>query len=224
MIRRNVRKKMRERKGRQRRAARNMTYQKLALSTLLLCCYAAAAVAGEVTGVVVDPSGQPIPGAQVAAINAVGVITEQITDDKGHFDFYVSPLYEDVRLRVAAAGFTTATLSIAASQIQLSIAPQTDSVRVTGFAMDMPASQQGSMVTVITSQELRDRNEPLVVDVLRTDVPGAVFSQSGYTGSVTDLFLRGGDSKYNLVLLNGIPINSFYYGGSSISRIFPPIS
>ncbi|MGD1071975.1 MAG: TonB-dependent receptor [Bryobacteraceae bacterium] len=204
---------MRKRKGRQRRAARNMTYQKLAFSTFVLLCCAAAAVAAEVTGVVVDPSGQPIAGAQVAAFNAVGVITEQITDDRGHFDFYVSPLYEDVRLRVAAPGFSTTTVSIAASQIQLSIAPQTDSVRVTGFAMDMPASQQGSIVTVITSQELRDRNEPMMVDVLRADVPGAVFSQSGYTGSVTDLFLRGGDSKYNLVLLNGIPINSFYYGG-----------
>ena len=32
-------------------------------------------------------------------------------------------------------------------------------------------------------------------------------------GSVADLFVRGGDSNYNLVLLDGIPINSFYYGG-----------
>ena len=212
MIRNIFRKPMLKRKGRQRRAARNMIYQKLAFYTLVLSACAVTAVAAEVTGVVVDPSGQPISGAQVAAFNAVGVITEQITDDRGHFDFYVSPLYDDVKLRVAAPGFSTTTLSIAASQIQLAIAPQTDSVKVTGFAMDIPASEQGSIISVITSQELRDRNEPLVADAMR-EIPGAVFSQSGYTGSVNDLLMRGGDSKYNLVLLNGIPINSFYYGG-----------
>jgi outer membrane cobalamin receptor len=45
------------------------------------------------------------------------------------------------------------------------------------------------------------------------DLPGMVFAQSGARGSVADLFVRGGSSNYNLVELNGIPINSFYYGG-----------
>ena len=45
------------------------------------------------------------------------------------------------------------------------------------------------------------------------ELPGMVFAQSGARGSVADLFVRGGDSNYNLVELNGIPINSFYYGG-----------
>ena len=45
------------------------------------------------------------------------------------------------------------------------------------------------------------------------ELPGMVFSQNGARGSVADLFVRGGSSNYNLVELNGIPINSFYYGG-----------
>src|ERR1039457_4239642 len=45
------------------------------------------------------------------------------------------------------------------------------------------------------------------------ELPGLVFAQDGARGSVADLFVRGGQSTYNLVLLNGIPINSFYYGG-----------
>jgi outer membrane cobalamin receptor len=40
-----------------------------------------------------------------------------------------------------------------------------------------------------------------------------VFAQDGARGSVADLFVRGGSSNYNLVELNGIPINSFYHGG-----------
>ena len=45
------------------------------------------------------------------------------------------------------------------------------------------------------------------------ELPGMVFAQNGARGSVADLFVRGGSSNYNLVELNGIPINSFYYGG-----------
>ena len=45
------------------------------------------------------------------------------------------------------------------------------------------------------------------------ELPGMVFAQSGARGSVADLYVRGGGSNYNLVEMNGIPINSFYYGG-----------
>jgi outer membrane cobalamin receptor len=168
--------------------------------------------AAELKGVVVDPSSRPIPGAQVAAINASGVITSQITDDRGAFDIYVSPLYDGVQLRVAATGFLTTTVGMTAAHIQLSLAPQADSIRVVGSAIDVPASQQGTSVTTITSAELRSRNEAQAEDLIR-ETPGVQLEQSGPRGSVTDLFVRGSDSKYNLVLLDGIPINSFYYGG-----------
>jgi outer membrane cobalamin receptor len=184
------------------------------IKSLFLCFVAGASAlsAAELKGVVVDPSTRPISGAQVAAITSLGVITQQITDDRGAYDIYVSPLYENVQLRVTAAGFQTVTVGMGASQIQLALAPQSDSIRVTGSIIDVPASQQGTSVSVITSRELRDRNEAQAEDLMR-EIPGVQLEQSGPRGSVTDLFVRGSDSKYNLVLLDGIPINSFYYGG-----------
>ena len=176
------------------------------------CACVSPASAAEYTGTVTDPSGRPVPGAQIAAINAVGVITQQITDDQGRFDIYISPLYDDFRFRVAAPGFQTTIVASGASHIQLPLAPQSDSVRVIGSAIDVPASEQGTSVTTITSREIRERNEPLAADLLR-QVPGVVIAQSGSRGAVSSLFVRGGDSKYNLVLLDGIPINSFYFGG-----------
>jgi len=170
------------------------------------------ALAAQFTGVVVDPSSQPVPGAQVAAINAVGIISRQITDDKGMFSIYLSPLYENVQFRVTAEGFQTVTVSAGASRIQLALAPVSDSVSVIGSAIDIPADEQGSSVTVITSREIRERNEPLAADLLR-QVPGVVMAQNGSRGAVSSLFVRGGDSKYNLVLLDGMPIILFYYGG-----------
>ncbi len=174
--------------------------------------FASSLYSAEIQGTVSDPAQRPISGAQVAAFNDVGVIVEQITDDRGHFDFNVSPLFENYQLRVTAPGFQTVTVAAAASIIQLALAPQSDSIRVQGTAIDVPASQQGTSVSVITSAEIRERNEAQPLDLMR-ELPGMVFAQSGARGSVADLFVRGGDSNYNLVELNGIPINSFYYGG-----------
>ena len=70
-------------------------------------------------------------------------------------------------------------------------------------AIDVPASQQGTGVSVITSAEIRDRNEAQTVDLMR-ELPGMVFAQDGARGSLADLFVRGGSSNYNLVELNGI--------------------
>ena len=168
--------------------------------------------AAEIQGTVFDPAHSPIAGAQVAAVNDVGVIVRQITDDQGHFDFNVSPLFENYRLRVTAPGFQMVTVGAGASNITLSLAPQSDSIRVEGSAIDVPASQQGTSVSVVTSAEIRDRNEAQTVDLMR-ELPGMVFAQDGARGSVADLFVRGGSSNYNLVELNGIPINSFNYGG-----------
>ena len=163
-------------------------------------------------GVVLDPTNHPIAGAQVAAINSKGVITQQITGDDGRFNIYLSPLYEGVSFRVAASGFETATVPIPAPSIHLAIAPLAESIRVAASAIDTPSAEQGSSVTVIQGREIRERNEAQVVDLLR-QTPGMVIAQSGARGTVASVFTRGGDSKYNLVLFNGIPVNGFYYGG-----------
>ena len=179
---------------------------------MALALFASSLFAAEIKGTVTDPTQSPIPGALVAAVNDVGVIVQQITDDQGHFDFNVSPLFSNYQLRVTAPGFQMVTVGAAASNIQLSLAPQSDSIRVEGSAIDVPADQQGTSVSTITSAEIRERNEAQAVDLMR-ELPGMVFAQDGARGSVADLFVRGGSSNYNLVELNGIPINSFYYGG-----------
>lgn len=179
---------------------------------LLASAFGSSLRAADVKGMVTDPSGAPVAGAQVAAVSQVGVILSQITDDLGGYDFNVSPLYENVELRITAPGFQSVTAPLGAAAIRLELSPQTDSIRVTGSAIDIPASRQGGSVSIVTSAELRSRNEAQAVDVMRT-LPGLTVSQSGARGTVGSVFIRGGESKYNLVLINNIPINSFYFGG-----------
>lgn len=61
-------------------------------------------------------------------------------------------------------------------------------------------------MTVITGAELRARGLTHVADALR-DVPGAAVVQVGSVGGVTSLFLRGGNSNYVKVLVDGVPMN-----------------
>jgi len=182
------------------------------ICALVVCACTVPARGAELKGVVVDPTGAAVAGAQVAAFTPLGVITEQITDDKGGFDLYISPLYLDAQLRVTAPGFSAVTVGIGASQIQLKPAAQADSVRRAGSALDTPAGRQGTSAGTITSLDLRQRNEAQAFDLLR-ETPGVLLEQSGPRGSLTELLVRGGSSDYNLVLLNGIPVNSFYFGG-----------
>jgi vitamin B12 transporter len=62
-------------------------------------------------------------------------------------------------------------------------------------------------VTVVTGEELRARGITRVSDVLRT-IPGATVAQNGSVGSVNSLFLRGGESRYTKVLIDGVAVNS----------------
>ena len=173
---------------------------RIQVSGLLACflIFSAALSAAEVKGTVADPSGAPIAGAQVSVVSRLGVETQTVTSPAGAFEFAAAPA-QDAHLVITAPGFRTATVAIAATvSVTLAIAPQVDSVAVVGSAVDVAASQQGSSVDIVSREEIRTRNEPYAMDLLRY-LPGVNFEQNGPAGSVASLFLRGGDSNYTLV-------------------------
>lgn len=61
-------------------------------------------------------------------------------------------------------------------------------------------------VTIITGDELRLRGITTVGDALG-EVSSAYVAQTGSQGGTTSLFLRGGESKYVKVLVDGVPTN-----------------
>jgi vitamin B12 transporter len=61
-------------------------------------------------------------------------------------------------------------------------------------------------VTVLTGEELRAQGIRSVAEALR-QVPGAQVVQNGSFGAATSLFLRGGQSDYVKVLVDGVPAN-----------------
>src|SRR5207245_1876960 len=79
-------------------------------------------------------------------------------------------------------------------------------VVVTATRIPTPADAVTAAVTVISGAELRAQGIRTVLDALR-DVPAAAVVQTGSFGGVTSLFLRGGQSKYVKVLVDGVPVN-----------------
>jgi vitamin B12 transporter len=77
---------------------------------------------------------------------------------------------------------------------------------VTATGAPTPADEVVSSITVIEGEELRARGLRFVQDALR-EVPGAAVVQAGSYGGVSSVFLRGGESDYVKVLIDGVPVN-----------------
>ena len=70
----------------------------------------------------------------------------------------------------------------------------------------MAADSVASTVAVLRGDDLRARGIRFVGDALR-QVPGSHVVQGGAFGAATSLFLRGGESDYVKVLVDGVPVN-----------------
>ena len=79
-------------------------------------------------------------------------------------------------------------------------------VVVTATRSPIPAERVPSSVSVITGAQLRAQGITAVSDALR-QVPGLAVVQTGSYGGATSLFIRGGESKFAKVLIDGVSVN-----------------
>jgi vitamin B12 transporter len=95
---------------------------------------------------------------------------------------------------------TVWSLAVAAEPVRL--AP----LVVTSTQMAVPVSELPSAITVINRGEIESRQITDVQQLLRM-VPGLSVTQSGGRGGQTSVFPRGGNANFNLVLVDGVPVN-----------------
>ncbi len=166
-----------------------------------------AAADRELTGAVVDQAGQALPRAFVRVLDRSALErAATFTDEGGRFRFDVDD--DSCRIEASLTGFQTTVAACGASplRIVLPLAPVHETVVVSATRTEAPADQVGVSVTTFTAADLERRNVPLVADVLRAS-PGVTVVRSGGAGALASLFVRGGESNYNKVLLDGIPLN-----------------
>lgn len=182
-------------------------------AALALVSWPAPSSAADRGGLVVDQNGRPLPRARVRLITNAdaggqGSASSQdvVTDELGRF---ILPTTGACRIEVALAGFrtTSAPCTTATTMtITLLLAPIQETVVVTATRTETLSSQVGVSTTTFTADDIRRRQAPRVSDLLRT-APGVMVLQTGAPGGVTGLFVRGGESNYNAVLVDGIPLN-----------------
>src|SRR3989475_6136193 len=77
---------------------------------------------------------------------------------------------------------------------------------VTATRVPVAADLVASAVTVLRGADLVAQGIRTVADALES-VPGAHIVETGSFGGQTSLFMRGGESDYTKVLLDGVPLN-----------------
>ncbi len=190
---------------------------RLVLFALLLALLPAFPLQGQslatLRGEVLDPLGSTVADATIVLLQNGKEIVRGKSQADGSYLLTVSSSGW-YTLRVEAAGFVTRTLpEIALAEgkteqlsisLQIGSLPQQIVVSATGTAI--PEAQVGASITVIDDQQIQALNKLDVLENLRL-VPGAQVVQSGQRGAVTSLFIRGGQSDFNKILIDGIPLN-----------------
>jgi vitamin B12 transporter len=93
-----------------------------------------------------------------------------------------------------------------------------DEVTVTATGVETEIDKAPTAVTVVTRDEMDDAQADRVVDMLRR-VPGLTVVGSGDEGKLSSIFIRGTGSNQSLVMLDGVRLNSAFFGGFDWSRL-----
>jgi len=178
---------------------------------LLTALFAPAACAATVRGTVTDSLGAVIPGARIELMANQKTITSAIADSAGRYEFdEVSTGRYQVRASApsfdstASRPFYLGEGANANIDLVLAIGVVSQAVTVTATGTPTPAAQVGASITLLFADEYADKLD--VHEALRW-VPGGQVTQTGQRGGLGELFVRGGDSDANKVLIDGIPAN-----------------
>src|SRR5271170_2653894 len=176
-----------------------------------------------IAGTVFDPEGRIVAGARVTLLHSMAELEVRETNPEGKFQFdgLLAGSYQVIG---TAAGFDQLPIDVdlqpdekRSVDLHLKLSALQDRVVVSVAPGGALTSQIASSVSVIPAEEIADRGAQVASDVLR-GLPGVEINQSGGRGAITSAFIRGGDSDYNLVMIDGIEMNDFG-GGFDLSPL-----
>jgi vitamin B12 transporter len=183
----------------------------LAVIVLSTAAFASEFTIAEFTVKVLDPQSAAVPGAQVELFvpNYDRTVAVQTTSSQGIATFRDVPTGE-LRVHVLAPGFAEQWAQVAspaaAVTVPLQLAVQTETVVVTATRTPVPSDESGASVETLSGAQLEAMNPVAANDALRF-LPGAVVATAGQRGGLSSLFVEGGDSRYNKVIVDGVPVN-----------------
>ena len=173
--------------------------------------FVAAAFAAELQVKVLDPQSAVVPGAQVSMtrLGRTVILSRQTTSAEGIAVFRASAP-GSYQLRILAPGFAEETVNLSsetsAITVHLRLALASETVLVSATRTPLPGEDSGANVASLNPEQLQTMN-PIAADDAIRFLPGAVINTAGQNGGLSSLFVRGGDSTYNKVIVDGVTIN-----------------
>jgi vitamin B12 transporter len=166
--------------------------------------------AGVIRGTVTDTSGATVVGATIVLMNGAKYVDKKVSTADGSYQF-VTGQSGRFSLIITAQSFRQleppSFYAGAGASIERNLVMEPEwvhqSIVVTATGTPTPQQQTSEATSVLGSLDLALRSN--FVDALRL-MPGTVTAQVGQTGAQTSLFLRGGASDANKVLLDGVSI------------------
>ena len=195
-----------------------MQYRKLNWPRVTAWCWlflstglAMAAHAATVRGTIADSLGAVIPQARVELVVNQKIIAATAADAAGRYEFRdVSAGRYQIRASApsfeltASKPFYVGDGANANVDLLLAIGVVSQAVTVTATGTPTPEAQVGASVALLSGDDYAGKID--VHEALRL-APGAQVTQSGPRGGLSELFIRGGNSDANKVLIDGIPAN-----------------
>jgi outer membrane cobalamin receptor len=159
---------------------------------------------------VVDPQSARVAGAQVSLLSESDgkVFATQTTSAEGVATFRLLDA-GPYQIQVLAPGFAADTVNVSSQSeitVPLRLATESETVMVTATRTPVPGEAAGADIDALTAGQLTTMQPAAAADAIRF-LPGAIVNAAGQRGGLTSLFVRGGESRYNKVIVDGVTIN-----------------
>ena len=196
-------------------------------AAILIASIATVCPAASIRGVVTDPSGAKVSGANVIVLSNGIVVTSAVSSADGSYQvltgadgrFFLVVSASTFR-QVETPGFYAGRLDNIERNIVLEPEWVRDSIVVTATGTPTPQPQTSAAISVIGPADLALQEN--LVGALRL-MPGTFVVQTGQRGAQSSLFVRGGDSDSTKILIDGIDAgdlgNQFSYGPLSTTAV-----
>jgi vitamin B12 transporter len=87
-----------------------------------------------------------------------------------------------------------------------------DTVFVTASMTPAQSYTIGNAISVLTAEDIEQRQNPVVSDLLRS-IPSLAVNRSGGPGQITQVRMRGAEGNHTLVLVDGVEANELNFNG-----------
>jgi outer membrane cobalamin receptor len=194
----------------------------LSIAGVLVSFAALAADDGVVRGRVVTSDGAPV-GQVVVTLRGGPSEHSLVSGPDGRFEIALppgeyTPSADAPGLRVSGGAVTVAP-GEQSFDVKLEPAPVRERVIVSATRGDALPSALGVSTSVLDGEDIAERQAPALLDLVR-EVPGVAVARTGGLGAQGSMFLRGGESSFARILVDGVPVNQAG-GGYDLGATLP---